>query len=743
MATKIQNLRPINKTPPMKYLYTLLFGFLCCFTFAQTEIIISGEVTANGIAQSNHPVYLSDSQDSSVYGVAYTNASGFYMDTLIVNLSQGSIVVSTWSPCTQENLEETRTYYPGNTDFEINFSCEDSSNCYADYTYTDNGDGLLVFLANVSGNGQIAWYIEGATQGYGSPFTYVFEKSGTYSVCMMYQDSINACYYEDCENIVVMVDSNETECSAEFWMSDSLATVGDSVLFEFNQNSPTTSYMFDFGDGSVSQSRFSSHVYNQAGTYTVCAYIYTQTCSDTVCQTIVIDNESNPCDGAMEYTDYGDGQFVFWATGTTSLSGTHQWISNGVVIGYGSQFSHQFLNDGTYSVCMLYTDSASSCTFEDCENITVVLDSNSNECSAEFWMSDSTIYVGDTLIVEFNENDSNYSYYLDAGNNQYTYDRIGFFSYAQPGTYTVCASVWTQTCGDTICKTITVLANGNNFGFSGVVYQDNNLPLDNGIVYMYDESDLLDSLVITEADSGYYSFAVANMGNYKVYAQPIGAANEDDLIPVYHYQSIFWESADLIELTANNPFSFGNDVQLYYIPGAGGIGKIFGTIFRKKANEMANVTVLLFKDNLSTPVASTTSDENGEYQFDNLAMGDYIVSIEIFNHKDELLYVNLDASSPESQGNVHIVGNGSVVLSVSDTPSLGTSIYPNPFSDNLEIINVPAETNYSVLDVTGKVILEGHLTNNHSIETNKLKAGLYTLILEKGNAKSIHRIVKQ
>jgi PKD repeat protein len=727
----------------MKAFLSLLLSIISMPIFCQSPIYVYGEVTQNGESVENHPIYITDSQDSSIYEVAYTNVNGFYMDTVMVNASQGNITISTWSSCTQENLTETRTYFPGSNEFNVDFTCEDSASCSGDFTYTDNGDGVFIFAANVPEDGTTSWYIENGTQGYGSPFTYNFEKSGSYSVCMLFEDSLSGCFFESCDNINVIVDSTENNCSASFWMSDSSATVGDSILFEFNQNSPTTSYMFDFGDGSVSQSRFSSHVYNQPGTYTVCAYIYTQTCADTVCETIYIDSVANMCSGNMDYIDYGDGQFVFWANGTSSQTGSYEWINNGVTIGYGSQFSYEFQNEGTYSICMLYTDSIAECYYEDCNTLTVIFDSTATECSADFWMSDSTITLDDTLIVEVFENDSNYSYFIDAGANQFTYERVGYFSYSQPGTYTVCATVWTQTCADTICKTITVIDNSSDFGFSGIVYQDSNLPLDKGIVYMYDETSLLDSLTITEVDSGYYSFSVNSSGNYKVYAQPIGAANEDDLIPVYHYQSIFWESADLIELTESTPFSSGNDVQLYNIPGAGGIGKIIGTIFRKKTDEMPNVTVLLFKDNLSTPVASTTSDENGQYQFDNLAMGDYIVSIEIFNHKDELLYINLNSSQPESEGNVHIVGNGAVILSVDRAVNLETKVYPNPVRDHIEIINLPSGTNYSVLNVTGKVILAGTFSRGNVIDLKRLKTGLYTLVLEKEGIKNIHRIVKQ
>lgn len=64
--------------------------------------------------------------------------------------------------------------------------------------------------------------------------------------------------------------------------------------------------------------------------------------------------------------------------------------------------------------------------------------------------------------------------------------------------------------------------------------------------------------------------------------------------------------------------------------------------------------------------------------------------------------------------------------------ALGISISPNPTSDflNVACIECQANTSYSVLNVSGKKLMEGQLSLDHQIDIRGFAQGFYLLVIE-------------
>jgi predicted outer membrane repeat protein len=69
------------------------------------------------------------------------------------------------------------------------------------------------------------------------------------------------------------------------------------------------------------------------------------------------------------------------------------------------------------------------------------------------------------------------------------------------------------------------------------------------------------------------------------------------------------------------------------------------------------------------------------------------------------------------------------VLSTNNMEEVSIMLYPNPASDFLHIININNQANYTIADLTGKLILNGKI-NDKKINVSNLQKGLYFISIE-------------
>ena len=584
----------------------------------------------------------------------------------------------------------------------------------------------------------VSYYIDwgDGASGQGASDSHAYNQPGNYTVCVYaYADN---CADTSCQTITVLPDSsNEGNCDASFSV-DQQVTVGEDAWVEVLNPAQGVSYYIDWGDGASGQGPSDSHAYNQYGQYVICVYAYNQNCSDTVCQVITVlpdsSNENN-CDAQFWSNDWVYAGEMAWVEVLNPNSETSYYIDWGDgSSGQGASDYHTYTTPGDYYICVYAYNE--NCSDTVCQPIRVL---PNDSCDASFTISPSPVYAGDSVTIAIGFNQSPTYYYVDLGDGNTSTQRITTHVYQTPGTYTICASVYFNQCSDEVCQTIEVKAKTPRI--SGTVFQNNSTPLDNGYVFLYDKNQVLDSVEIQSGDSGFYSFEVQYPGVYYTYAQPTGSVNEDYLIPAYHIQSLFWETADPIYISQAE-FSTGNDIYLYSSYGVPGIGKILGRVLKKKSDAIAGVSVLLFKDNMDTPVGFTTTDVNGYYSFENLELGDYIISIEMFKHKDEWVYVTLDEDQPESNGNLHLVGSGEITTSIADI-ELVSGVSPNPFSDIIRLDGMVSDMDYELTNIAGMTVKQGWISKASGIiSTGDLQPGVYLLNLSNNGTQSVIRMVK-
>jgi len=79
------------------------------------------------------------------------------------------------------------------------------------------------------------------------------------------------------------------------------------------------------------------------------------------------------------------------------------------------------------------------------------------------------------------------------------------------------------------------------------------------------------------------------------------------------------------------------------------------------------------------------------------------------------------------------------VLSDSNLEKIDFTVYPNPAKDRLQLKGWEENARFKIIDVTGKTVDSGILTNYKEIDVSSLNEGIYLLNLEKGTQKVVKK----
>lgn len=236
----------------MKKLQTIFLLLVCSLAYGQGAVgIVSGNITdSSGAGIANYPISVIDSNSSgnTTTVVLFTDNNGFYNDTVLLG-SFGSLTISVQDSCSNNFQNSTITY---------------SANAM--------GGGVVVVSQNFiicSGPGSGGGTGGGSGGGSGG--------------------------------------GNTSGCHASFMFDTVLTGMGQVVLYNTSyvdsmySQFGTTSYLWDFGDGTTDTAQFPTHVYTTAGIYSLCVTVTgaaqsatgASTCSHTYCDTVVIDSSGN------------------------------------------------------------------------------------------------------------------------------------------------------------------------------------------------------------------------------------------------------------------------------------------------------------------------------------------------------------------------------------------------------------------------------------------------------------------
>ena len=425
-------------------------------------------------------------------------------------------------------------------------------NCNANFTYQQSGATVHFYNNNsgISPSLTMNYYWDFGDGTYSTLINPVhsYTSAGTYTVCLTVSDSLNNCYDQFCQTIII---GNNTNCQASFQFTyGSLYNV--AFFGYFTPLSTNLQWYWSFGDSTFANIQNPIHNYSGPGTYQVCLTVISPNCpAVTSCQTITIQGNTPACQAYFTYqvsnmnvhfnalsNSITPNQFLhyFWDFGDSTTSA----LQNPV---------HTYTAAGTYNVCLTVIDSLNGCTDQFCQTIII---GNNVQLSGQIFCGNNPADMGTVYLLIVTPGSSNgvtpIAQTPILANGMYEFSNIPygqyliqahlspnstyFFNYLP--TYYGDVLYWSQanfvsigqvnlTIQYDIHMIGTNLNNSGNGQLSGNVLSGtgNKSTLSDILVVLLDEFN--EPLTYTYSDAnGYFEFKNLPWGTYNVYAEVWG-----------------------------------------------------------------------------------------------------------------------------------------------------------------------------------------------------------------------------
>lgn len=325
-----------------------------------------------------------------------------------------------------------------------------SSNCNAVINYqASNNTGY--FFGSVTGGTatSYAWYFSDGTTATGQNVTHTFPTAGNYTACLFITTS-NGCTDSTC--LQVFIPGPNGSCQPYFTYNGNV-----SNIVSFNNQTPgnPTNVYWDFGDGLTSTSWSPAHTYSQSGIYIVCLTVVDSSvgCSATYCDTITVGNVIGNCDAQFQYFD-SLGTYYFFPINNPNYY--YHWNFGDGFVSNAMYPNHFYSSSGWYNVCLTVIDSLNNCSDYWCDSIFVP---NTNGCQAYFYTMVDTVTGAVTFM---NQSQGIYTNVVwSFGDGTSSTAAMPTHTYATPGTYIACLTIFGNNCQDSYCDSI-VIGSGVN-----------------------------------------------------------------------------------------------------------------------------------------------------------------------------------------------------------------------------------------------------------------------------------------
>ncbi|MCK4663895.1 MAG: PKD domain-containing protein [Bacteroidales bacterium] len=322
--------------------------------------------------------------------------------------------------------------------------------CNANFEYFI--DNYSVAFSNLS-QGTFSDYFWDFGDGYydfSEDTTHTYEEPGYYEVCLIVFDSISGCMDEFCKILLILPDTNDIVCNADFsYYANNL-----TVAFSCESEGSYTDYFWDFGDGNYSYEDNPIYTYDYPDFYYVCLFVYDDStdCFDEYCDiVVVVDTAGNACNAG--YNFYINNTTVSFSNISQGNITDYFWDFGDGNYSYDTNAVHTYDYPDFYEVCLSVYDYESGCMDEYCDVI-LVIDTNVTMCNAQY------TYYANNLEVSFeNESEGTFTHYFwDFGDGNYSYEENPTNFYEYPDFYFVCLSVYDEESGciDEYCDIVLV-----------------------------------------------------------------------------------------------------------------------------------------------------------------------------------------------------------------------------------------------------------------------------------------------
>ncbi|MCX7986278.1 MAG: PKD domain-containing protein, partial [Bacteroidales bacterium] len=298
-------------------------------------------------------------------------------------------------------------------------------------------------------------YQEGASINSSSRFEpiFVLNSIATYNIQLIAKN-VGKC----ADTIVQPVVANEISgCLGDFvYESDNNRT------FNFyNVSVASTGTRWDFGDGTLSDLRNTSHTFKADGQYRVCMTNYeaNSRCLKKVCKDIVVGQVK--CKSVFTYQADVNNANTIQFTDQSKEMEEYLWDFGDGWTSRQQHPSHTYSQAGTYRVCHAIKSTALGCYQQSCQDITVGTPTTVPFNAFFVYYVD---HASKKVVLSNNSSPQADSYYWTFGDGSYSVSEDVDHTYAAKGAYEVCLqAVNTQTgqsdrhceivvVGDTLCK---------------------------------------------------------------------------------------------------------------------------------------------------------------------------------------------------------------------------------------------------------------------------------------------------
>ncbi|GEM_PF-439329 len=616
----------------------------------------------------------------------------------------------------------------------LGFSASGMAQCNASFADTVGTNAYEIWLVNTSNNTSpnmvYYWSMPGGTPSADTTTninawpTVTYTSNAPQNVCLIAVDTSTLCSDTFCMNVypqsflwVSTGTPNQATCGQCNGVGVAYSGGGVPPLTLLWSNAAT-------GDtiGGLCAGTYTVTVTDQNGSTATASAVITAANGPNL---NVVNNNPMPCAG-----------------GSATLQGI---ASNGA-----APYTYAWSNGATTSSTTVSTTGTYTITVTDANGCTAV---GSTQVSVQGAITVSTSITDETC---YNCCDGAISASASGGLGSYSYlwntgATTSSISALCPGIYGVTVTDDSSGCSMVVTSLqVTAIPNPCPNGISGQI-----TPVSEATAYLIQESggvlSLVDSMDV-DSIGQYYFGDLCGTFYVKAALRPV-SSQYSNYLPTYYVGQALWANATSITpsgyVTANISLISGTN--------PGGPGFVGGLISqganREEGDPIVGATVFLM-DNNDEPLAFTTSDENGAYSFDGVALGEYKVMVDLLNF-DAYPHTVTVAEGEVTFDEKDFVVEGGIVRPVeedddnsvgigSGAETAGVSFFPNPANDLLTI-NGEGLTSITVYNLVGQQVMITPLNNQNQTELDvrSLAPGNYILEIHSLNGSSSHRLVKQ
>lgn len=293
-----------------------------------------------------------------------------------------------------------------------------------------------------------------------------------------------------------------------------------------------------------------------------------------------------------------------------------------------------------------------------------------------------------------------------------------------------------------------------NNSISGTIIDSDGSPIENAnvlaiLVNSGNQGNTHAAFDGTTDDQGHYTISNLELGTYVVFAFD---GSKNNYVSGYYLADSAaawtWASATQLTIDATTTLT-GIDVQLGKSRTMFGRGRMHGYIGGHKGKivaktlakeSLAGVNVYLY-DNKGEAITTTQTDTKGEFVFDKLTVGKYIVKADKVGYEN--MVTNVEIVSEDEVVSTDLAMEEGSATGINDSDLMNIGVYPNPVTERIIVSfsGVAGNSLISIVNTNGveiKTTSVNTVTGLNSVELTNLNipAGVYFVRVTNGESSS-------